>query len=274
MDTQITPGTTNIGSIHAVSAVTGKTEWKFEQRAGILSLLTTGGGLLFGGDVAGRFRAFDQRTGKVLWETNLGSQVTGFPDHLCRGRAAIHCSERRPGGEHRRVSRAGARAQAQQPQRSLYLCVAAELADRARRAAPPTPCRSGDGSGAAGGCRQRPPPSAASRMRSHSRQAATAVQLHAGAGAAGQEPLWRSNAPPVMARICAAHRAAPALADAGFRSAWAGRSVQSLLDCTRSTMPPGRAGTLSEAEYLSLLALILDANGHVLSDRNTGLIWR
>jgi alcohol dehydrogenase (cytochrome c) len=66
----------------------------------------------------------------------------------------------------------------------------------------------------------------------------------------------------------------PALADAGFRSAWAGRSVQALLDCTRNTMPPGRAGTLSEAEYLSLLALILDANGHVLSDRSTGLNFR
>src|SRR6185369_15947468 len=32
-----------------------------------------------GGDVAGRFRAFDQKTGQVLWQVNLGSQVTGFP---------------------------------------------------------------------------------------------------------------------------------------------------------------------------------------------------
>jgi outer membrane protein assembly factor BamB len=36
-------------------------------------------GLLFGGDVNGRFRAFDQRSGKVLWEINLGSPVTGYP---------------------------------------------------------------------------------------------------------------------------------------------------------------------------------------------------
>ena len=27
----------------------------------------------------GRFRAFDQETGDVLWEINLGSPVTGFP---------------------------------------------------------------------------------------------------------------------------------------------------------------------------------------------------
>ena len=44
-----------------------------------MSLATTGGGLVFGGDVAGRFRAFDQETGEVLWQINLGSPVTGFP---------------------------------------------------------------------------------------------------------------------------------------------------------------------------------------------------
>lgn len=44
-----------------------------------MSLVATGGGVLFGGDVNGRFRAFDQRTGKVLWEINLGSPVTGYP---------------------------------------------------------------------------------------------------------------------------------------------------------------------------------------------------
>ncbi len=76
---QITPGTTNVGTIYAVSAGTGHLEWKVEQRAALLSVVTTGGGLLFGGDVAGRFRAYDQRTGTVLWQTPLGAQVTGFP---------------------------------------------------------------------------------------------------------------------------------------------------------------------------------------------------
>ena len=37
------------------------------------------GGLVFGGDGNGRFRAFDQETGAILWEINLGSSVTGFP---------------------------------------------------------------------------------------------------------------------------------------------------------------------------------------------------
>jgi alcohol dehydrogenase (cytochrome c) len=40
---------------------------------------TGGGRLLFGGDGNGRFRAFDQDTGQVLWEVNLGAAVTGYP---------------------------------------------------------------------------------------------------------------------------------------------------------------------------------------------------
>lgn len=76
---QIAPGTSNVGAIYAVSAETGRTLWKYEQRAGTMSLVATAGGLVFGGDNAGRFRALDQNTGKVLWEVNLGSSVTGYP---------------------------------------------------------------------------------------------------------------------------------------------------------------------------------------------------
>jgi alcohol dehydrogenase (cytochrome c) len=68
-----------VGTVYAISAETGATTWKFQQRAGTTSLVATGGGLLFGGDVNGRFRALDQRSGKVLWEVNLGSPVTGYP---------------------------------------------------------------------------------------------------------------------------------------------------------------------------------------------------
>ena len=79
MESIIAPGTTNIGTIEAISVETGETVWKYEQRAGTTSLVTTGGGLLFGGDTNGRFRAFDQSSGEILWEVNLGSQITGYP---------------------------------------------------------------------------------------------------------------------------------------------------------------------------------------------------
>ena len=34
---------------------------------------------MFGGNTNGRFRAFDQRNGRVLWEVNLGSPISGYP---------------------------------------------------------------------------------------------------------------------------------------------------------------------------------------------------
>ena len=76
---QFAPGFDQLGTVHAISAETGATEWLYEQRAATMSLVATGGGLVFGGDVNGRFRAFDDETGAVLWEINLGSAVTGFP---------------------------------------------------------------------------------------------------------------------------------------------------------------------------------------------------
>ena len=79
MREEMAPGTDHLGVVQAVSAETGETLWRYEQRAGTTSLLTTGSGLIFGGDTNGRFRALDQDTGAVLWEINLGSSVTGFP---------------------------------------------------------------------------------------------------------------------------------------------------------------------------------------------------
>ena len=76
---QLAPGTEQLGTVRAISAETGQTAWVHEQRTATMSLVTTGGGLVFGGDVNGRFRAFDQETGEVLWKINLGSPVTGFP---------------------------------------------------------------------------------------------------------------------------------------------------------------------------------------------------
>lgn len=75
-----TPGADgNVGSVFAVSVETGATEWKYDQRGGVLSVVATGGGLVFGGDAVGMFRAFDDETGEVLWEVDLESPVSGYP---------------------------------------------------------------------------------------------------------------------------------------------------------------------------------------------------
>ena len=76
---QLAPGTDQLGTVRAISVETGATRWLHEQRAATMSLVATGGRLIFGGDTNGRFRALDQDTGAVLWEINLGSPVSGYP---------------------------------------------------------------------------------------------------------------------------------------------------------------------------------------------------
>ena len=73
------PGETNVGTIQAISVATGKTAWKYEQRAGTMSLVDTGGGVLFSGDAVGHFHAIDDRNGKPLWDVNLSAPISGFP---------------------------------------------------------------------------------------------------------------------------------------------------------------------------------------------------
>lgn len=72
------PGS-KLGLLEAISVATGKTLWRYEQPVPLGSVLTTGGGLIFAGDLNRRFRAFDQETGKVLWETVLAGPMTGYP---------------------------------------------------------------------------------------------------------------------------------------------------------------------------------------------------
>ncbi|MEM6534923.1 MAG: PQQ-binding-like beta-propeller repeat protein [Pseudomonadota bacterium] len=74
-----TPGEEHLGRLEAIDVETGETRWINESRHGVLSVLSTGGDLLFAGDTNRRFRAYDQATGDVVWETILGGPVSGFP---------------------------------------------------------------------------------------------------------------------------------------------------------------------------------------------------
>lgn len=73
------PGVENLGTVRGINVETGEQSWINEQRSVHMSLLTTGGGLLFGGDMDRRFRAYDQETGETLWETILGGSIGGYP---------------------------------------------------------------------------------------------------------------------------------------------------------------------------------------------------
>jgi len=75
----LAPGKSDMGTFWAISAETGDVLWQHDQPAGAMSMVATGGGLVFGGDAAGHFRAYDETTGEVLWETELGSPISGYP---------------------------------------------------------------------------------------------------------------------------------------------------------------------------------------------------
>ncbi len=76
-------GISDAGLVEAIKIGTRKDEnagWKVRQRAiPTSSLLTTGGGLVIGGD-AGRYaKAWDQKTGEVLWQQRLNAPIGGSP---------------------------------------------------------------------------------------------------------------------------------------------------------------------------------------------------
>jgi alcohol dehydrogenase (cytochrome c) len=70
----------NIGRVQAYDLVNKKTVWTMRQRpTESAALLATAGGVLFEGSRDRWFRALDQATGKVLWQTRLAAQPSSFP---------------------------------------------------------------------------------------------------------------------------------------------------------------------------------------------------
>jgi alcohol dehydrogenase (cytochrome c) len=66
------------GAIRALEATTGKLRWEYTVPTPTWSsLLSTAGGLVFGGDAEGNFVGLDAESGKRLWDVQLGGPVRG-----------------------------------------------------------------------------------------------------------------------------------------------------------------------------------------------------
>jgi len=70
----------NFGRLQAVNLQTREVLWTVRQRAPVASsMLATAGGLIFSGSLDRRFHAYDDLTGKVLWEARLNASPSSSP---------------------------------------------------------------------------------------------------------------------------------------------------------------------------------------------------
>lgn len=68
------------GKLVAVDPISGKKKWAVEYPVPALSsVLATGGGLIFNGDIEGNIYAYDADSGKTLWNFPSGSGLRGGP---------------------------------------------------------------------------------------------------------------------------------------------------------------------------------------------------
>ena len=81
----------NFGRLQAINLQTKQVLWTRRQRAPIASsMLATGGGLVFNGALDRRFSAYDEATGKVVWQTRLNASPSSSPvTYLIDGRQYI-----------------------------------------------------------------------------------------------------------------------------------------------------------------------------------------
>jgi alcohol dehydrogenase (cytochrome c) len=81
----------NLGEFLALDIRSGKILWRHRTPSpSNTAALTTGGGVVFGGDWDRHMYAYDASTGKILWQTRLPTSAQGFPiTYLAKGKQYV-----------------------------------------------------------------------------------------------------------------------------------------------------------------------------------------
>src|SRR6185436_7878367 len=68
------------GSLKAIAPVTGQVKWETPFKSpNMAGTLVTAGGLVFTGQLTGEFMAIDSETGKIVWQFQTPSGISGQP---------------------------------------------------------------------------------------------------------------------------------------------------------------------------------------------------
>jgi alcohol dehydrogenase (cytochrome c) len=80
------PGGVQAGNVTAVDYDTGKVEWQVKTPQPMIGgILATGGGLVFAGESNGWFKAYDAKSGSILWKFQAGAGVNAPPSSYMAG---------------------------------------------------------------------------------------------------------------------------------------------------------------------------------------------
>jgi len=80
------PGGVQAGNVTAVDYNTGKIKWQVKTPQPMIGgILATGGGLVFAGESNGWFKAYDAKSGSILWKFQAGAGVNAPPSSYMAG---------------------------------------------------------------------------------------------------------------------------------------------------------------------------------------------
>ena len=258
MPGRLAPEKTSVGRLEAISVRTGRTAWTFEERAGMFSALTTGGGLVFAGNSNRRFRAFDADNGDILWQMILNGPVTGFPfAYAVDGEQFVSVAVGGGdllSGEYNHFAGLKVRAGSN----VLYSFKLSGTGGGQTRIA----TGASQSEAAPGGSRldRAPIATAFAQQRAPLPSSAACVSFTAAQVERGRELYVQECAQCHGTTLGGGSHGLP-LSGRTFRGRWSNRPTSSFFATLRETMPPGGEETLGGRATSDLVAFILSENG-------------